>query len=63
VLITPWDVRQQLAKARQSGFKPLFESRPLSIPQGVNPDRLRVLGWVQDAQGQVLATAQSRCTP
>lgn len=62
VLVTPWDVRQQLAKSTQNGFKPLFESRPLSIPQGVNPDRLRVLGWVQDSSGRVLATAQSRCT-
>lgn len=61
VLITPWDLNQQLSRPRQDGFKPLFESRPISLPQGVNPDRLRVLGWVQNAQGQILATAQSRC--
>ena len=62
VLVTPWDLREQLLKPKQAGFKLLFESRPMSIPQGTNPDRLRVLGWVQDAQGKVLATAQSRCT-
>ncbi len=61
VLITPWDLRQQLAKPQQDGFKPLFESRPLSLPQGVNPDRLKVIGWVQDMQGKVLAAAQSGC--
>jgi hypothetical protein len=73
VLVTPWNLGEQLARAPQDGFKPLFESRPISIPQGVNPDRLRVLGWVQAAkfetkglpspQTRVLAMAQSRCIP
>jgi hypothetical protein len=63
VLVTPWDLNQQLAKPKQDGFKPLFESRPISIPQGVNHDRLRVIGWVEDGQGKVLAMAQSRCAP
>ncbi len=63
VLVTPWDLNRQLAKPKQDGVKPLFESRPISIPQGVNPDRLRVLGWVEDAKGKVLAMAQSRCAP
>jgi hypothetical protein len=63
LLVTPWDVGQQLTRDKSTGFKPFFESRPISIPQGVNPDRLRVLGWVQDAQGVVLAMAQSRCKP
>lgn len=67
-----WNLNDQLSRTGQAGFKPLFESRPLSIPQGVNPDRLRVLGWVQSAkdaqhkglpsyQARVLAMAQSRC--
>lgn len=63
LLVTPWDVGQQLSRDKSTGFNPFFESRPISIPQGVNPDRLRVLGWVQDAQGKVLAMAQSRCKP
>ncbi len=63
VLTTSWDLRQQLARPTQEGVKPLFESRPMSIPQGSNPERLRVLGWVQDANGKVLASAQSRCAP
>jgi hypothetical protein len=61
LLVTTWDVGQQLLRDKSTGFKPFFESRPISIPQGVNPDRLRVLGWVQDAQGKVLAMTQSRC--
>ena len=35
--------------------------RPMSIPDGVNPDNLQVVGWVQDAQGRVLSMTQSRC--
>lgn len=35
--------------------------RPLSIPAGVNPDNLRVVGWVHDEKGRVLAAAQSKC--
>jgi hypothetical protein len=61
VLITPWNMREQLSKPKQLGFKPLFESRPMSIPQSSNPERLKVIGWVQDANGRVLAAAQSRC--
>jgi hypothetical protein len=61
VLIINWDKHEQLSKSKRNGFKPLFESRPLSLPQGANPDRLRVIGWVQDTQGRVLAAAQSRC--
>jgi hypothetical protein len=41
----------------------LFESRPMSIPAGAQPQRLRVVGWVQDGRGRMRAIAQSRCTP
>ncbi|HXD39958.1 MAG TPA: hypothetical protein VN649_05310 [Ramlibacter sp.] len=39
----------------------LFESRPMSIPEGAKPARLRVVGWVEDARGNLVAAAQSRC--
>ena len=39
----------------------LYESRPMSIPAGVNPDHLRVVGWVEDAKGRVIAGAASGC--
>ena len=41
----------------------LFESRPMGIPAGAKAERLRVVGWVQDAQGRVFGAAQSRCVP
>lgn len=37
------------------------EWRPMNIPAGADPDRLGVIGWVEDAQGRVLAVAQSAC--
>jgi hypothetical protein len=45
------------ANARQR----LYESRPMSIPQGANPDRLRVVGWVEDVSGKIIASAASVC--
>jgi hypothetical protein len=33
----------------------------MSIPEGAKPERLRVVGWVEDARGRVVAAAQSRC--
>lgn len=41
----------------------LFESRPMSIPAGARPERLRVVGWMEDGRGRMRAIAQSRCTP
>jgi hypothetical protein len=40
-----------------------FEARPLSIPEGANPDRLRVVGWLQDSRGMIRAISESRCDP
>lgn len=60
VFQSPWNVRDQLSKKEQPR---LFESRVMSVAQGVHPDRLRVIGWVEDAKGEVLAAAQSRCMP
>lgn len=58
-LRTHWNAGT-LSKEEQ---KRLFESRPMSIPEGANAERLRVVGWVQDARGRVVAAAQSRCEP
>ncbi len=60
VLQTPWDGRKPLAKGAPNHF---FDARSMSIAQGANPERMRVLGWVEDDKGRVLAAAQSRCTP
>ena len=58
VLSLNWDGRKQLLKDEQSR---LFESRSMNIAPAANPDRLRVIGWVEDEKGQVLLAAQSRC--
>lgn len=58
VLQSSWDGRKPLVKTEQNRF---FESRAMSVAQGVNADRLRVIGWVEDAKGQVLVAAQSGC--
>lgn len=39
------------------------EARPMNIPEGANPDRLRVIGWVADARGRIRGIARSRCAP
>jgi len=53
-----WDNSRPLSKTEQQR---LFESRPLSIPEGADPRRLQVVGWVQDAGGRIRAIARSRC--
>ncbi len=53
-----WDGNRPLSKNERQR---LFESRPMSVPEGVNPQRLRVVGWLEDARGHMKAIAQSRC--
>ncbi len=60
VLLSLWNNPDALSKSEQMIFR---ETRPLSIPQGATPERLRVVGWVQDARGRVLTAAQSVCAP
>lgn len=58
VFQTPWDGRKQLSKKELNQF---IETRAMTIAPAVNPNRLRVVGWVEDEKGQLLAAAQSRC--
>jgi hypothetical protein len=60
VLSVPWNTSRQPASAKAKRF---FESRSMSVAQGVNADRLTVIGWVEDASGGLVAAAQSRCPP
>ena len=60
VLIPAWDGHESLSKAKLATY---HESRPMNIPEGARPERLRVIGWVEDAQGRVLGLAQTRCAP
>lgn len=38
-----------------------METRSMRIPDGAKAERLRLVGWVQDAEGRVMAAAQSVC--
>ncbi len=58
VFQTVWNGDKKPSKTDQNRF---FDARSMSMAQGVNPDKLRVVGWVEDAKGQVLAAAQSHC--
>lgn len=58
VLQRIWDGRKPLLKTEQNR---LFETRSMNIAPAASPERLRVIGWVEDEKGQVLAAAQSRC--
>ena len=54
-----WDGRKQLLKKERLRF---FEARSMSLAEGVNPARVSLTGWVEDASGRILNAAQSRCT-
>lgn len=41
--------------------KPWRELRAMRIPEGANPERLQLLGWVQDARGRMLAISETVC--
>jgi hypothetical protein len=43
------------------GAPRLSDSRPMRIPEGARPERLRVVGWLEDASGRLREIAQTRC--
>lgn len=60
VLIPSWQIADAQPGHAQREFR---EMRPMGIPYGTTPERLRVLGWVQDEKGLLQSAAQSVCTP
>jgi hypothetical protein len=59
-LVQPlWDGHKLLSNKERLRF---IESRSMDIPAGMKTDRAQVIGWVEDAQGRVVAAAQSRCS-
>ena len=58
VLQPSWDSTRPLSKRDRAK---LSETRSMNIPAGANLDRLRVIGWVEDARGRIVAAAESRC--
>jgi hypothetical protein len=53
-----WDQRNTLSKLHRNKWA---ELRPMFFPEGAQPERLQTVGWVQDAQGRVVAVARSVC--
>ncbi|HYW57600.1 MAG TPA: hypothetical protein VE934_11605 [Polaromonas sp.] len=53
-----WNADQKLSKKERLSFS---DARSMDIPQGMNTERLRIIGWVQDAEGRIIGAAQSRC--
>lgn len=53
LLQVPWQATPAPAR--------LLESRSMLLAQGVQADRLRVIGWVEDAKGRIHGIAQSVC--
>jgi hypothetical protein len=60
LLQATWNGRKQLSKTERNRF---FDQRSMSIASGVDASRLRVIGWVEDQQGQIVAAAASQCLP
>ncbi len=58
LLQVPWPGRQPGPGAPAGR---LFESRPMNIPSGARPERLSVVGWIEDSRGHIRAIAQSGC--
>ena len=58
LLQASFDGRKPVAKGEPKRF---FEARSMNIAEGVKPERMRVIGWVEDDKGEVVAAAQSRC--
>lgn len=58
LLQSTWDGSEKLSKTEQNRF---FESRSMNIAPAANPNRLRVIGWVENEKGQIVAAAQSGC--
>ncbi len=54
----PWNLRKQLSKTERSRF---FDQRSMGIAPGVDASRLRVIGWVENQKGQIVAAAASQC--
>lgn len=59
VFQSSWNLRRTLSKSEQNHW---FDQRSMSVAEGVNPERLTVIGWLVDDQGRLLVAAQSVCS-
>ena len=59
LLLSEWNGGARPLETKQNRF---FEQRSMTIAPAADVSRLRVIGWVEDERGQLVAAAQSRCT-
>jgi hypothetical protein len=59
--MSPLNSQTMLYKKEREGEQIFFDSRPLSVPEGAKAERLAVVGWLEDAQGNVLQAVASKC--
>ena len=53
-----WNMRRTLSKTERFNYT---ELRPMRFAEGARPERLRLIGWIADAQGRLLGAAQTVC--
>lgn len=61
-----WNVRNQLSKRELFNLPQntrWMERRAMQMALGTDPARLALIGWLENAQGQVVATASAQCIP
>ncbi|MDD2925243.1 hypothetical protein [Rhodoferax sp.] len=58
VLQPTWNGHESLSNSEQISFR---EFRAMNIPEGAQTTRLQVVGWLQDASGQLVMAAESAC--
>ena len=59
-----WDMRDQLSKENLLNLPRntrWMERRAMQITPDADPARLALIGWMEDASGQVVATARAEC--
>lgn len=56
--VTEWNTPPTGKTATQRRW---FDSRPMSLPEGTQFERLRVMGWVQDSSGRVVVAGMGKC--
>jgi hypothetical protein len=68
VLEPRWNLRYEFSKTKPSVRrsdpmvgKAFLEFRPMQVPQGARNERLRVVGWLENARGQIVTIAESVC--
>ncbi|MEJ7929757.1 hypothetical protein WG922_07205 [Ramlibacter sp. AN1015] len=54
----PWTGSRPPSRSEE---QKLLEMRSMRVPEGARPERLRVVGWVEDARGRIRVISESRC--